>query len=44
MMKWDVPIEELIPQMIRTAELPASKEKPGLVATKPGKGLDDFEG
>ena len=42
MMKWDVPIDELIPQMIRTPEVPPSKEKPGLVATKPGPRLDDF--
>jgi DNA mismatch repair protein MutS2 len=44
MMKWDVAIEELIPQMIRTPEVPGSKEKPNLVGTKPGKRLDDFEG
>jgi DNA mismatch repair protein MutS2 len=44
MMKWDVPIEELIPQMIRTPDVPGSKEKPNLVGTKPGKRLDDFEG
>jgi DNA mismatch repair protein MutS2 len=43
MMKWDVSIEELIPQMIRTPEMPPSKDKPNLVGTKPGKRLDDFE-
>jgi DNA mismatch repair protein MutS2 len=42
MMKWDVPIEELIPQMIRTPEMPGSKDKPGLVATRPGPRIDDF--
>jgi DNA mismatch repair protein MutS2 len=42
MMKWDVAIDELIPQMIRQPEMPASKDKPNLVATKPGKRLDDF--
>ena len=43
MMKWDVPIDELIPQMIRTPEMPGTKEKPNLVGTKPGPRLDDFE-
>ena len=43
MMKWDVPIDELIPQMIRTPEVPGSKDKPNLVGTKPGPRLDDFE-
>jgi DNA mismatch repair protein MutS2 len=43
MMKWDVPIDELIPQMIRTPEVPGGKEKPNLVGTKPGPRLDDFE-
>ena len=42
MMKWDVPIDELIPQMIRTPEVPGSKDKPNLVGTKPGPRLDDF--
>jgi DNA mismatch repair protein MutS2 len=44
MMKWDVPIDELIPQMIRQPEVPGSKDKdkPNLVATKPGPRLDDF--
>jgi DNA mismatch repair protein MutS2 len=42
MMKWDVPIEELIPQMIRTPEVSSGKEKPNLVGRKPGKRLDDF--
>jgi DNA mismatch repair protein MutS2 len=42
MMKWDVAIEELIPQMIRTPEVPGSKDKPNLVASKPGLRLDDF--
>ena len=43
MMKWDVPIDELIPQMIRTPEVPAVKDKPNLVGTRPGPRLDDFE-
>ncbi len=42
MMKWDVAIDELIPQMIRQPEIPAPKDKPKLVATKPGPGIDDF--
>jgi len=42
MMKWDVAIDELIPQMIRQPEMPASKDKPNLVGTKPGPRLDDF--
>ena len=42
MMKWDVPIDELIPQMIRTPEVPGPKGKPNLVGTKPGTRLDDF--
>jgi DNA mismatch repair protein MutS2 len=43
MMKWDVPIDELIPQMIRTPEVPGSKDKPSLAGSKPGKRIDDFE-
>jgi DNA mismatch repair protein MutS2 len=43
MMKWDVAIEELIPQMIRTPEMPGSKDKPNLVGTKPGKRIEDFD-
>ena len=42
MMKWDVPIEELIPQMIRAPEVPAPRDKPNLVGTRPGPRLDDF--
>ncbi len=42
MMKWDVAIAELIPQMIRQPEVPVAKDKPGLVVTKPGPRLDDF--
>ncbi len=42
MMKWDVAIDELIPQMIRQPEMPGSKDKPNLVGTKPGPRLDDF--
>ncbi len=43
MMKWDVAIDELIPQMIRTPEMPAApKDKSKLVATKPGQGIDEF--
>jgi hypothetical protein len=41
MMKWDVAIDELIPQMIRTPEVPGTK--PSLAGTKPGKRIDDFE-
>ncbi len=44
MMKWDVAIDELIPQMIRTPEVPGSKDKPKLVGTKPGPGIDEFPG
>jgi len=40
--KWDVAIDELIPQMIRQPELPAVKSKPGLAAIKPGRRLEDF--
>jgi DNA mismatch repair protein MutS2 len=43
MMKWDVPIDELIPQMIRTPEMPGGPDKPKLVGTKPGPRLDQFE-
>ncbi len=43
MMKWDVPIDELIPQMIRQPEVPGAKEKSNLVGTKPGTRIDDFE-
>ncbi len=44
MMKWDVAIEELIPQMIRTPEVPGGKDKPNLIgAKKPAPRLDDFE-
>jgi DNA mismatch repair protein MutS2 len=42
MMKWDVAIDELIPQMIRTPEMPGSKDQPKLVGIKPGKRIDDF--
>jgi len=45
-MKWDVAIDELIPQMIRQPEVPhdpRDKTKPNLVATKPGARLEDFE-
>ena len=45
-MKWDVPIDELIPQMLRRPEIPKDprdKDKPNLVATKPGARLEDFE-
>ena len=45
-MKWDVAIDELIPQMIRQPEVPAdpkAKTKPNLVSTKPGARLEDFE-
>ncbi len=45
-MKWDVAIDELIPQMIRRPEMPKDpkeKDKPNLVATKPGARLEDFE-
>jgi len=42
MVKWDVAIDELIPQMIRQPEVPASREKPGLVASKPVRRLEDF--
>ncbi|WP_435006787.1 endonuclease MutS2 [Tundrisphaera lichenicola] len=42
MMKWDVPIAELIPQMIRQPEVPGSKDKSNLVGTKPGQRLEDF--
>ena len=45
-MKWDVPIDELIPQMIRQPEVPADprdKAKSPLVTTKPGPRLEDFE-
>jgi DNA mismatch repair protein MutS2 len=41
-MKWDVPIDELIPQMIRQPEMPGAKDRPNLVGTKPGPMLDDF--
>ena len=44
-MKWDVAIDELIPQMIRQPEVPADpkdKGKPPLVTTKPGARLEDF--
>jgi DNA mismatch repair protein MutS2 len=43
MMKWDVAIDELIPQMIRTPEVPNPKDKPSLAGTKHGKRIDDFE-
>jgi DNA mismatch repair protein MutS2 len=43
MMKWDVAIDELIPQTIRTPEVPGSKDKPSLAGSKPGKRIDDFE-
>ena len=43
MMKWDVAIDELIPQMIRQPEVPGSKDKANLVGTKPGPRLDEFE-
>jgi DNA mismatch repair protein MutS2 len=42
MMKWDVAIDELIPQMIRGPEGSQPKEKTNLVASKPGPRLDDF--
>ena len=45
-MKWDVAIDELIPQMIRQPEVPhdpRDKAKAPLVATKPGARLEDFE-
>ena len=45
-MKWDVPIDELIPQMIRQPEVsadPRDKTKPNLVTIKPGTRLEDFE-
>ena len=47
-MKWDVPIDELIPQMIRQPEVPADprdktpKGKSPLAAAKPGTRLEDF--
>ncbi len=43
MMKWDVAIDELIPQMIRTPEVTGPKDKPTLAGTKHGKRIDDFE-
>jgi hypothetical protein len=43
MMKWDVAIDELIPQTIRTPEVPGSKDKPSLAGSKPGRRIDDFE-
>jgi len=42
MMKWDVAIDELIPQMIRQPEVPASRDKPNPIGTKPGSWLEDF--
>ncbi len=42
MMKWDVAIDELIPQMIRNPEVPGGTDRPNLVATKPGPRLEDF--
>ena len=45
-MKWDVAIDELIPQMIRQPEVPADprdKGKAPLVSTKPGPRLEDFQ-
>ena len=44
-MKWDVAIDELIPQMIRQPEVPAdprAKGKSPLLAAKPGPRLEDF--
>lgn len=42
-MKWDVSIEELVPQMIRTPEIPgAAPSKPKPVGPKPGMRLEDF--
>lgn len=44
-MKWDVAIDELIPQMIRQPEVPADprdKGKSPLVTAKPGTRLEDF--
>jgi DNA mismatch repair protein MutS2 len=41
MMKWDVAIDELIPQTIRTPDVPGSK--PSLAGSKTGKRIDDFE-
>jgi DNA mismatch repair protein MutS2 len=42
MMKWDVAIDELIPQVIRTPEVSGAREKPNLVGIKPGTRLEDF--
>ena len=42
-MQWDVKIDELIPQLIRSPEVAEeSREKPRAGVTKPGHGLDDF--
>ena len=43
MMKWDVPIDELIPQTIRTPEVPVNPlGKSKLVGTRPAPRLEDF--
>ncbi|HMB04580.1 MAG TPA: DNA strand exchange inhibitor protein [Isosphaeraceae bacterium] len=47
MMKWDVPIDELIPQMVRSPEVPAPPQAPAKPTPGPAKSasirLEDFE-
>jgi DNA mismatch repair protein MutS2 len=41
-MKWDVPVAELIPQLITTPGAPAETTKPKPGASRPGPRLEDF--
>ncbi len=44
-MQWDVKIEELIPQLIKTPEVPeTAATKAKAIAAKPGTRLEDFRG
>jgi DNA mismatch repair protein MutS2 len=42
-MKWDVPLSELIPQVIRTPEVSTQSGKPAISPSKPPPRLEDFE-
>ena len=43
MMQWDVPIAELIPQMLRPPEAPAPAGKAKAAPARPGPRLEDFD-
>ena len=43
-MNWDVAVDELIPQLIKTPEVPGSRGRPGKATASKGPRLDQFSG